>query len=216
MSNREALLSFVASEIKGSGEKPIIRVAIDGVDGAGKTRFADELACLLGEHVIRASVDDFHNPRSARYAQGKDSPEGFFEDSFNYAKLRELLLDPLSDSPPRRYCGAYFNHRTDSEIDLNWKSPPTQGILLFDGIFSHRPELAGYWDYSLFLEISTSTSVQRCIDREGVSGVSYDANDPIHARYVQGQALYLETCQPSSKCSRRIINEVINAPVIAV
>ena len=43
-----------------------IRVAIDGVDGAGKTTFADELGSsvsALGRPVIRASVDGFHNPR---------------------------------------------------------------------------------------------------------------------------------------------------------
>ncbi len=48
-----------------------IRVAIDGVDAAGKTTLADELVSpmrALGRTVIRASVDDFHNPREIRYA----------------------------------------------------------------------------------------------------------------------------------------------------
>jgi uridine kinase len=47
----------------------IVRVAIDGVDGAGKTTFANELAEVvggLGRPVIRASVDGFHNPRVVR------------------------------------------------------------------------------------------------------------------------------------------------------
>jgi uridine kinase len=61
----------------------IVRVAIDGVDGAGKTTFANELAEVvggLGRPVIRASVDGFHNPRVVRYAQGKQSAIGFFRE----------------------------------------------------------------------------------------------------------------------------------------
>ena len=59
----------------------VVRVAIDGVDGAGKTMLADALAPLIvaqGRPVIRASVDDFHNPREVRYARGKYSPSDTF------------------------------------------------------------------------------------------------------------------------------------------
>jgi len=66
------------------------RVAIDGVDGSGKTTLADELVEPLrraGRDVIRASVDGFHNPRVVRYTRGPDSPEGYFLDSFDYATL---------------------------------------------------------------------------------------------------------------------------------
>ena len=45
-------------------------VAVDGVDGAGKTTFCDELASVLraqGRAVVRASVDDFHHPRAIRW-----------------------------------------------------------------------------------------------------------------------------------------------------
>ncbi|MGH3992404.1 MAG: hypothetical protein ACRDSN_08060 [Pseudonocardiaceae bacterium] len=42
---------------------------IDSVDGAGKTRFADELAAALearGRPVVRAGIDSFHHPRLIR------------------------------------------------------------------------------------------------------------------------------------------------------
>ena len=75
-----------------------VRVAIDGVDGAGKTTLANELAGpvrSLNREVIRASVDGFHNPRSIRYRLGRHSPKGYFTDSFNYAALKADLLLPL-------------------------------------------------------------------------------------------------------------------------
>ena len=63
------------------------RVAIDGVDAAGKTSLAYELGKVLLEkkkNVIRASIDGFHNPGYIRYKRCKDSPEGYYYDSFNY------------------------------------------------------------------------------------------------------------------------------------
>jgi uridine kinase len=43
-------------------------VAIDGVDSAGKTTFADEFAFTL----VRASVDGFNNSRAIRYRRGRN------------------------------------------------------------------------------------------------------------------------------------------------
>ena len=64
-----------------------VRVAIDGVDAAGKTTLADALAGVLiqrGRAVIRASIDGFHRPRAERHRQGANSPEGYYADSFDY------------------------------------------------------------------------------------------------------------------------------------
>ena len=86
-----------------------LRVAIDGPDGAGKTSLGDELAAVLagGRPVIRAGIDDFHNPRSDRLRRGPDSPEGYFLYSFNYEALRTLLLEPLGPDGSRRYTAAH-------------------------------------------------------------------------------------------------------------
>lgn len=90
----------------GVADKRIVRVAVDGIDGAGKTIFADELAShikRLSRPVIRASVDSFHQPKAARYKKGTDSAVGFYEDSFDYVKLRTLLLDPLGPEGNRQF-----------------------------------------------------------------------------------------------------------------
>src|SRR5262245_42573921 len=64
-----------------------IRVAVDGVDGAGKTMFAAALALSVeksGRVAITSTVDGFHRPRAFRYRQGTASPDGYFEDSYDY------------------------------------------------------------------------------------------------------------------------------------
>ncbi len=93
-SGRGAVLDELAAVICEIQLTHPVRVAINGVDGAGKTRFADELfaPCLKsGREIIRASIDGFHNPRSIRYARGKLSPEGYFRDSFDNDALINSL-----------------------------------------------------------------------------------------------------------------------------
>src|SRR5688500_5310077 len=75
-------------------------VAVDGLDGAGKTVFADGLAEVFaetGDAVFRAGIDGFHRPRIERYARGRRSPEGFYLDSYDYPTFRRVLIDPFRD-----------------------------------------------------------------------------------------------------------------------
>ncbi len=90
MVQRHTLLREVAAAILTLSTPHVIRVGIDGVDGAGKTTFADDLAPLLaasGRPPIRASVDGFHYPRATRYRRGQHSPRGYVQDSYNYPQL---------------------------------------------------------------------------------------------------------------------------------
>ena len=60
-------MCVIAERIARLSPGRVARVAIDGVDGAGKTTFAEELADILRmlpREVIRASVDGFHHPRA--------------------------------------------------------------------------------------------------------------------------------------------------------
>src|SRR5262245_13604907 len=113
------MLDQLASRLLALQFQPPVRVAIDGVDAAGKTTLADELAELLVEHgrpVIRASIDGFHRPRADRYRQGANSPEGYYADSFDYDALRSALLQPLGPQGSRRFRRAVFDYRTDTPI----------------------------------------------------------------------------------------------------
>ncbi|ACM31289.1 uridine kinase (plasmid) [Rhizobium rhizogenes K84] len=93
-------------------------VAIDGVDGSGKTTFADELAPVLtqkGRPVVQASVDGFHNTKAIRYRLGRNDPEGFFLDSHNYQSLHRFLLGPFR-AGANTVDTARYDHAADHEI----------------------------------------------------------------------------------------------------
>lgn len=115
----------------------ITRVGIDGIDGAGKTTFANVLAETLASQAvpaIRSSVDGFHNPKAIRYRSGRMSPLGFYADSYDYARLKSSLLDPLSPGGTGRYLPAVFDHNADSAIDGHPQQANPGDVLLFDGI----------------------------------------------------------------------------------
>lgn len=211
---REDLIDAVARRIAATERPHPVRVAIDGVDGAGKTTFAEELAGplkRLGRPVIRASVDGFHNPREIRYRRGRRSPEGFFHDSYDYAALTRELLEPLGPGGSRRYKTAVFDHRTNEPVDEPAETAPDTAVLLLDGLFLHRPELLPYWDMSIFLAVPFEVTAARMARRDGSSP---HADAPEHRRYVQGQQLYLAACEPEQVATIVIDNAVVHAPRI--
>jgi len=208
------VLETVAGAVSRPPMSRVTRVAIDGVDGAGKTHFADELGEVLrasGRSVIRASVDGFHNPRSIRYRLGRDSPEGFFHDSYDYEQLKAALLDPLSPGGSGHYRTAVFDHRSDRPVSAPNGAAAPGAILLLDGIFLHRPELRAYWDYSIFLEVAFAVSIPRGAQR---GEASPDPRAASNQRYVRGQELYLRTCEPTRFATVTINNDDLLAPYI--
>jgi uridine kinase len=212
---RDALLSRIAAEIANLRRTDVTFVAVDGVDGSGKTRFADELAGFFTwAPVIRASVDGFHNPRVVRYAKGRTSPEGFFEDSYNYALMKASLLDPLLADGSLEYRDQAFDHVTDQRVHAPLRKATLPSILLIDGIFLHRPELKNYWHYSIFLDVGRREALRRCNFRDGHPERSNDTDDPVHARYVRGQDLYLAQCAPQRLATRVMDNNDLEKPYL--
>lgn len=211
---RAEILREVAARILELPATRIARVAIDGVDGVGKTVFADELAADLAPSrrpIIRASLDGFHNPRAVRYQRGRGSPEGFYRDSYDYAALRACLLDPLGPAGSGAYRTAVFDHVTDSAVEAETHRAAPNSILILDGIFLHRPELRGSWDLSVFLSASFAVTIPRGAAR----GPGFGSPDPraeSNRRYVQGQRIYLRQERPEERADILIDNSDLAAP----
>ena len=215
-SQRDLVLSRIAAAVVSMKVVGTIRLAIDGVDGSGKTFFADELAtCLmaLGKTVIRASADDFHNPREVRYRQGRDSPAGFYADTYNYPVLISRLLGPLGPKGSRRFCRTAFNVSTDRPNPAKEEIASPGSILVFDGMFLHRPELRHHWDFSVFLAVPFDISIPRGASR-GEGWGSSDPNSHSNQRYVEGQKIYLRECEPEINATVMIDNSDLAAPKI--
>lgn len=197
---REDVLSQLADTIVSLQHSHPLRVAIDGIDASGKTTLADQLAPLIeqrGRPVIRASIDDFHRPRSQRYQRGLDSPLGYYEDSFDYPALQSVLIHPLGSGGSRRYRRAIFDVRNDVPLVTEEEEATPDAVLLFDGVFLLRPELNALWDYRIFVQVDFEVALQRAMIRDQEL---FGSSEAVRARYLQryipGQQLYFQAVNP--------------------
>ena len=215
---RSVVLNQLATRISEIELTHPVRVAIDGVDAAGKTTVADELVPYLesmNRPVIRASIDGFHNPTSVRHARGKLSPKGYYLDSFNYNALLTLLLTPLGPAGTLKYTTGVFDYRADREIHRQLISAAPNAVLLFDGVFLLRTELDGHWDFSVFVDASFEVTLGRARERDlNLFGRDEEVLRQYEQRYIPGQKMYLEECQPKHRASVIIDNNDPNNPKI--
>ena len=216
--NRSVLLNELAIRITQIELDHPIRVAIDGVDAAGKTTLADELVPYLesmNRPVIRASIDGFHNPASVRHSRGALSPHGYYRDSFNYRALIEGLLIPLGPGGSLEYVPVFFDFRTNGLVHRKLELAEKNAVLMFDGVFLLRPELIRYWDFSISVQASFEVTLSRALRRDRELFGSDDAvRLRYQRRYVPGQRLYLEECLPKEKASVVIDNNDPSNPSI--
>ena len=207
---RAAVLAAVAARVPRPG-RPVL-VAVDGVDGAGKTTFADELAAACRPTwpgpVARASVDGFHHPAAHRHARGRTA-EAFWSRSFDHAAFRSALVDPWRAGPGAPYRVAVHDVTTDRALDVPADVVPPEGLLLVDGIFLQREELRDAWDLVVFLDVPFEVSVPRMAQRDGSDP---DPRAPSQARYVDGQRIYLATCDPRSRADVVVDNSDLSRP----
>lgn len=201
--SRSACLDELAAAIAAVRLNHPTRVAIDGVDGAGKTTLADALVAPIrraGREVVRASIDGFHNPRAVRYGRGSDSPEGYFLDSFNYVALQRELLEPLGPNGDREVRIAVFDYRAEQPVDAPVRIVASDAVLLFDGVFLQRWELAALWDLTIWVDAPFEITVERAVARDARNRTDAAAvRSKYDHRYVPGQRLYLEQCRPSER-----------------
>ncbi|MFA5792624.1 MAG: cytidylate kinase family protein [Candidatus Gracilibacteria bacterium] len=195
-----------------------IRIGIDGVDASGKTTLANALADFFktqNQDVIRASIDGFHNPKSIRYQKGHNSPEGYYQDSFNNQAIINNLLAPLGKNGDLKYRKAIFDFRTDTEVTSPVETARPTSILIMDGVFLFRPELIKYWDFKIFIEADFAITIKRAIKRDGYYlGSKQEIIDKYNERYIPGQKLYLKEANPKELANLVIDNNDFENPTI--
>lgn len=175
-------------------------VAVDGRHGAGQGEFAEALAGTLsarGLKVFHARIDDFFRPRSHREREGWLDGEAHYREAYDYSLLRRVLIDPFRTSGSTGFVLTGFDEVRDEPVfQPKWMSAGPDAILILDGVFLHRPELSGTWNYSVWL-----------------STPPLYADGPEQVRNIASDAAYLSTVKPDEAATAVFDNRDPEHPV---
>lgn len=214
MSTRRAVLGRLLDELAQVRPGERAAVALDGVDGVGKTHLAAELLALAEERGGRAlrtvSIDGFHRPRRDRRAAGAGA-EGFYRGSYRYDAFLDCVIEPLRAGEP--ITPAVWDVARDRAVHPVPITVPEGGLLLVDGIFLQRPEMSEVWDAVAWVEAPFTVTVPRGNARFPGRHEA-DPESPANARYVGGQRLYLAEVDPRARATWILDNTNLEAPVL--
>jgi uridine kinase len=186
-----------------------VLVAVDGADGAGKTMLADDLAPLV-PGAVRASLDDFHHPRAFRHALGRTG-DTVWARSFDLQAIRRELLVPWRRGAGTPYRRRWHDLAHDALLDEPTAEVPDGGVLLVDGVFAQRPELADAWDLVIWVHADAAARLSRMAARDGVPD---DPDHPDQRRYLDAQAIYAQQCRPRERADVVVDNTDPASPLL--
>jgi uridine kinase len=144
-----------------------------------------------------------------RWRQGRSSPRGFFEVSYDLPSLESHALRPFRTEG--RYVRRLHDVVTDAAIAVEWCTIEGPTVLVVDGLFLHQDELVPWWDRSVFLDVPFEESVRRMAERDGTHP---DPAHPSMHRYVEGQRIYFRTCSPKQRATWVIDNTDVLHPQV--
>lgn len=199
MTREELLVSLVARVLVLPEDRPRL-VAIDGTSCVGKTTLADELSAVLEEAgllVVRVSCDDFHQPREVRHRRGRLSAQGYLEDSYDFERLRRLVLDPVRQGE-RSVRTASYDLAEDVPVTPEPVELTASAVVLVEGEFLLVPELVDTWDLGILLIADPAVILARGLDRDADLGSPDEVRERYLRRYLGAWALHEERDDPWS------------------
>lgn len=180
--------------------KPV-RIAINGIEGTGKTTFAEKLVKYLNENnftALHVSIDGFHFNKAHRYKQGRDSAKGYYEDSYNEIAFVEKVLK-LSQADIPSYISATHDLETDEYLSLEAKVIPANTIIVTDGAYLFKPIYQEHWDLKIYLKTDFNTALLRGVKRDlSLFGNEAETIKKFKERYHAASKLYLDEVKPES------------------
>jgi uridine kinase len=200
-----------------NGAAPSARrlLAVDGVDGSGKSVLADELMEALREAGVTPvlfRVDDFRRPIDWLQA-GRVEADVYYEDYYDLALLDRCLTEfvagaaavelPVFDSKLERHVGRRSVPLRDATLAV------------VEGVFALRVPAVATSAAVIYLRTSFAEAERRILARDTARGRTVaDVSHRITARYFPAQERYARACDPLGRADAIVDHERLGAPVV--
>jgi uridine kinase len=189
-------------------------VAVDGLDGSGKSQFARALAAACeaeGAPTVILRVDDFRRPLGP-IAAGADEAAIYYERYYDFAALDACVAAFLSGAPS----AAIPRFDTAREIvagteELRWGDAR---LAVIEGVFVLRATNVTRAPL-IVLEVSEAEARRRVLERDRAKGRSTEVVEHrMNNRYFPAQRRYRADHDPAGRADVLIDNTRWDAPRI--
>ncbi|MFH5823401.1 hypothetical protein [Georgenia sp. AZ-5] len=194
--SRSRILDRLARQLAQRVGDGMVRVTVDGPDGAGKSTFSrdldDALRPLLGDgaEVHRFSADHLLIPIQLRRSERAADPRWLYENIYDLEQIRAIAG------------GAPDFDARDS-------------VLLVDGMTLQRPELADLWDLTVYLTVPEEVTVQHIL---ALTSTLEEPDAAIEARYTErylpALRIYADAVDPLSRSDIVIEMSDVERPTV--
>ena len=172
-----------------------ILVAIDGGSGAGKSTLATLVATALGATEVPS--DDFFAADIPDAGWDARSTQERSDDGIDWRRLRSEAIEPLLAGKTARWHAFDFvaGQRPDGTYPMQtaWTEREPADVIVVDGAYSARPELADLIDLAVLVDVPVETRHARLDARDEA-----DFSSAWHARWDAVEEYYFTQIRPPS------------------
>ncbi|WP_093192902.1 uridine kinase family protein [Salimicrobium halophilum] len=162
-------------------------IGIDGCGGSGKSTVANKLKEVLSDVTV-VHMDDFHLPSSQLMEENPGrNPIGA---DFDWKRVYNQVLVPISQNQE----GYYQRYDWDTDELAEGHTVPVGGIVLIEGVYSNRKELANTYDLTVWVDCPRETRLFRGLERDGE-----EARDMWVNNWMISEDRYVEEHKPQER-----------------
>jgi len=200
----EASLLVAEIEARLRGRSRPLLVAIDGPSGSGKSELAALVAGALDAVVV--PTDDFYAAHIGDAEWDARTPAERAADAIDWRRLMAEAVEPLLAGRTATWHPFDFDAKRPDGTFQRATSPTTRdpaAVVVLDGAYSSRPELADVIDFSVFVEVPAAERHRRLVERDGEA-----YTDAWERRWKAAEDYYFGAVMPPSAFDFVVVNEV--------
>ncbi len=183
-------------------------IGIDGSTGAGKSTFVENInknLIAMNFKVQVLHIDDFIHKRNIRYDDLKEQWYCFYYLQWRYDYLRNQVLEPIKNGQEINKLIEIYDKERD-EYNLEELIVNKGTVVLLEGVFLQKKEIASFLDYIIFLDVPREERLKRVVGRDTYIGAKEEIENKYRTRYFPAEDKYLREYNPKDRAHFVYVN----------